>query len=360
MQFDIPQSVSVPIGINDTQLSFVRNALVDAARRSGLPPLEQIDFANLILRLPINLEELDKLLDVTKQQKAPAFRVRWIGKDPSPKDGTLEIQDWEFKKLRGGKFTYFLNDVEKEELKRRQIYYQLNGGVLGSNRDISATDIIIVNLNFVYNKKQFNQTTAQAAFQKQISFAEKVYGVIEIKFYPIWTAGSGSAATVKITEGRKNDFVNVFLSIGGQASGLSFVDTINDERTGEAITQDVFITKGQGEGGGGLSDYSLREEALAHELGHKFGLTGDPNDTLLGYKELGGFQIRNWVSDTEINSAIKMLARGAVRKGFDWNLLGRNRRLPSNILPRNMKEFWASISTYDKMRIGARRLSKAY
>lgn len=305
MQYDIPPSVAVSVGVNDTQMAFVRKALIEAARQSGLPPLEQIDFANLLLRLPINLEELNKLLDVTKHQESPSFRIRWIGKDPSPKDGTLEIQDWEFKKLRGKTFTYFLNDVEKEELKRRQIYYQLNGGVLGSNLDIFATDIIIVNLNFVYDKNQYNRATAEAAFQKQISFAERVYGVIEIKFYTIWTAGVGNAATGTITEGRRNDFVNVFLSIGEQDSGVSFVDTINDERTGEAVTRDTFLTKGKLEGGGGLSNYSLREEALAHELGHKFGITGDPNDKLFGYEELGGFKIRNWVSDIEINSALR-------------------------------------------------------
>ena len=78
---------------------------------------------------------------------------------------------------------------------------------------------------------------------------------------------------------------------------------------------------------------------MAHELGHKFGLVGDPSDKLLNYDVFLGFNIRNWVSDAEINSAIKMLDRNAVRKGINWGNLGKNRGLPSNILPSSMKEF---------------------
>ncbi len=184
MKYDIPLSVTIIVGHKDSQIAFVRNALIQAAKQSGLPMSEQIDFASLILRLPINLEKLNRLLTITEQQESSSFRMTWIGKDPSPQDGTHSIQDLEFKKLRGNKLTYFLNDSEKEELRRRQIYYQLNGGILGSNQEIFVTDIIIVNLNFIYDRRHFSQATAQASFQKQIAFAERVYGLIEIKFYP--------------------------------------------------------------------------------------------------------------------------------------------------------------------------------
>ena len=101
MPYEIPNSVSLVIGSNDTQLGFVRKALIQAAREAGLPLLEQVDFAISILRLPINPGEAAKLLDISKQEGKPSFRLIWNGKDPSPKDHTIEIQDWEFNKRRG-------------------------------------------------------------------------------------------------------------------------------------------------------------------------------------------------------------------------------------------------------------------
>lgn len=192
MQYEIPSRVSLVIGLNDTQMGFVRKAFIEAARLAGLPLLEQMDYADFILRLPINQIEREKLLDKRNQEKSTGFRLLWKGKDPTPRDGTIEIQDWEFNRQRGKWFGFSLNDVEKEELKRRQTYYVLNGGLLGSMQEIPRdTTKIVVDLNFVYEKSQFDQAKAQAAFQKQIAFAEKVYGVIEIRFFNTWTAGSG-------------------------------------------------------------------------------------------------------------------------------------------------------------------------
>lgn len=152
------------------------------------------------------------------------------------------------------------------------MYYVLNGGILGSAKETPReTDTIIVDLNYVYEKSQFNQIKAQESFSKQIAFAEKVYGVIEIKFYSTWTAGTGDWEARTITEGRKDSFVNLYLSVRKQKDGFAATDTVVDEKTGEITTKDIFLAKGQLEGGG-ITNYSLREEAFAHELGHKFGI----------------------------------------------------------------------------------------
>jgi hypothetical protein len=74
-------------------MGFVRRALIEAARLVGLPLLEQVDYADFILRLPINQKDREKLLDKRQQEKPPEFRLLWKGKDPSPKDGTIAIQD---------------------------------------------------------------------------------------------------------------------------------------------------------------------------------------------------------------------------------------------------------------------------
>lgn len=324
---------------------------MEAARLAGLPLLEQADYAMFILRLPINSKEADKLLDVRLQEKPPEFRILWNVKDPSPKDKTLEIQDWEFKKRRGKNFTIVLIDSEKEELKRRQTYYVLNGGVLGSQKEIPReTDTIIVDLNFVFEKSQFNQIKTQESFSKHIAFAEKVYGVIDIKFYSTWTAGTGDWEKRTITEGRKDGFVNVYLSVRKQKDGFAATDTVVDEKTGEITTKDIFLAKGQLEGGG-ITNYSLREEALAHELGHKFGIVAYYGKKI----PFTDVDIGNIPTDIEINSAISTLARGAVRKNIDWNKLGRSKP----VVVSNMREFWETVTTYDKIRLGARGLSKA-
>lgn len=125
MQYYIPNKVSFRIGATDTQMAFVRKALMEAARIAGLPLLEQVDYADFILRLPLNQKDRDKLLDVREQAKnktkTPQFRLLWKGEDPSPDDKTIEIQDWEFNKRRGKAFNFHLNDNEKIELKRRQV-----------------------------------------------------------------------------------------------------------------------------------------------------------------------------------------------------------------------------------------------
>lgn len=294
------------------------------------------------------------------KEKTPQFRLLWATKkDPSLEDHTFEIQDWEFNKQRGKWFGFELNDFEKRELTRRQIYYQLNGGTLGAGVETPANDTIIVDLNFVYETNQFNELQAKAAIQKQIAFAEKVYGVIEIKFFKAWTAGKGNWKTLTIKEGRKPNYVNVMLTTRDDNKAVSATNVIPGKSASEDIIKDIFLIQSQFEGGGGLSDYSLSETSLAHELSHKFGLVGDPSDKVFGSDTFFGYNVRNWVSDAEINDAIKILNRGAVKKGFNWGNLGKSRSLPSGVLPANMKEFWASISTYDNLRIGARRLSKA-
>lgn len=348
MQYEIPNSVALPIGSNDTQLGFYRRILMEAARRVGLPLLEQADFALFILHLPVNSKEAEKLLDVRMQEKPPEQRILWNGKDPSPNDKTLEIQDWEFNKRRGKEFTIDLRDFEKEELKRRQIYYQLNGGVLGSMQEIPRdSDVIIIDLNIVYEQKQFNEAQAKETIKAQVDDAVNVYGAIEIKFNIVWSAGTGSVTNRVIMEGRKEGFVNIFLSISkAEASSQLRIDP-PDPETGEIKTYDIFLTREKVKISG-LSDNSLLKRSLSHELGHKFGIVSHYGIKFLGY------DVGNWISDAIINTAIIMLRNGLVVKGIDW---GRN-------LDTNNAQFRLhgrnnfGPTTCDLIRAGATRLSR--
>lgn len=191
--------------------------------------LEQDDFADSILSLPLNRADRDKLLDIRVQaenkEKPPQFRLLWDAKkDPSPEDHTFEIQDWEFNKQRGKWFGFKLSDFEKQELTRRQIYYKLYGGVLGSGVEASANDTIIIDLNIIYQRENYNATTAQNEFGKYVADEVKAYEPLDIKFnIDDWSPGDAKfvfgkddSLDARITEGAKAGFHNVIFGRRGQ------------------------------------------------------------------------------------------------------------------------------------------------
>lgn len=350
MQYEVPNNVALPIGVNDTQLGFYRKILMEAARLAGLPLLEQADYAMFILRLPINSKEVEKLLDRRIQEKPPEFRILWNGKDPSPGDKTLEIQDWEFNKRRGKNFSIALNNFEKEELTRRQIYYQLNGGTLGSMREAAAGDTIIVDLNLIYQKENYNATTAQNEFGKYVDDAVKAYGQLAIKFnVTSWTPGdakfvfgSDNSLDARITEGYKAGLFNVIFGRQNNSNDRISYTTFDEQNTPIAS----FLYK-PGLDGGGFVNRGLRLHALAHELGHAFGIIGS-EISILGYEPSA--TIKNFLSDQQVDAAITQLLSGKVKKGVDWKKSGL-------VLP-NATGKIEYFTVFDKLRAGARALSR--
>lgn len=319
-----------------------------AARLAGLPLLEQVDYVMSILRLPANSREVEKLMDKRLQEKPPEFRLLWKGKDPSPQDKTLEIQDWEFNKRRGGAFSVDLHDFEKEELKRRQIYYQLYGGVLGSGKEILPdTDIIIVDLNLIFQKENYNAATAQKEFGKYVDDAVRAYGQLQIKFnINSWTAGDAKfvfgddgSLNARITEGFKSGFYNVIFGKRNNAMDRLAVTTIDVAQNAPVAS---FIYENGLGGGGILVNRGLRTHSLAHELGHAFGL--------LGSEKISDPIERNKDADWDVDKAIVRLSGGNVKKGIDWGRSGL-------IIPDASGNI-TYLTVFDILRAGARALAR--
>lgn len=351
MQNEVPNSVTLVVGSNDTQLGFFRRILMEAAFKAGLPLLERVDFANFILRLPVNSNEAEKLLDVRMQERPPNFRMLWSGKDPSPKDKTLEIQDSEFNKQRGKDFTIVLNDFEKEELKRRRIYYQLSGGVLGSGKEVPLdSEVIIIDLNLIYQEELFSLTEARNTFGGYVSDAIKVYEPLGIKFYiSDWSPGTATFVTrsdgkleATITKGAKDGFHNV---IFGRRAGKTGEERFSLSYTtfdGASKPIASFIYQGALGGGGAFANYELRTHSLAHELGHVFGLLGSP--------EITDATNRNKDADWDIDKAIIKLLSGEIKKGIHWKRSGL-------ILPDASGKI-EYLTVFDKLRAGARAIAR--
>ena len=321
--YEIPDSVILEVSINDTQLSFIRKALMQTAYLAGLPLLEAVSFA--LLYLPSSLNDQIYKTDWSKAKG-----------DPTPQDG-VRVKNNEFAALRGKQTTYYLSENEKLGLKLRQMFYVLHGGVLGSKLETLSGDLIVVNLKIVFDEKQFNETTAKETIKTQIDDAVNVYGQIEIKFDIIWTAGAGNLSTLEITKGRKGDSVNVFLSIG--EGGATSVTKATKSDTGEIETYDIFLLR-QKLSIKGFSDNSLNTWALAHELGHKFGIVGYSGSQFFG------FDTSNWSSDAATNLAILKARTGSVVKGVDWDRSPFVKSIRGDLAP----------TTFDLLRTGAKRL----
>lgn len=327
--YEVPEFVALEVTAADTQLSFVRRCLLNAAYTAGLPLLESISYALQCLSITLNEN---------------TWRINWKENkdDPTPKDSST-VKDNEFVARRGQLTNYYLSDKEKNDLRERQNSYVLRGGVLGSQIEIASQDIIIVDLNIIFDEKQFDETKAKETLKSQVDDAVNVYNQIEVKFNIVWTAGAGNSTNLEITKGKKDSFINVFLSIGDGGAISQTEITEPDPATGEVKTYNIFLTR-EKLSVRGLSDNSMNTWALAHELGHKFGLVG-----YSGVK-LWGFDTTNWSSDAVINTAIIKARTGSVVKGIDWNISPFIKSMKGDLAP----------TTFELLRAGAKRLGRKF
>jgi hypothetical protein len=340
MLYEIPSVVTLVVNQNDTQTGFINRIYKEAARIAGLPLREQIDFAGFMLKLPLSQEELDKLFDIKKEDKLNHYRIVW-NKDPTPKDKTAEIQDYEFNKLRGRWFSITLNSNIKNELAGRQVYYVLGGRVLGSMTERAKDDVITVDLNIVYEKSQYSEVLAKEVVQPLVDVAIQCYGVIQIKFNVVWTQGEGSFEENKITAGRKEGFVNVFLSKSKLHNSTTRTDAKIDKNRNITL-KDIFLSEGQ------FKNRSFYGSDLAHELAHKFGIA------TYGFKIWGTDIVAgNFFDDIALYLALGRMWTGTVIKYIDWekplSTLGSS---SVRISP----EFKPTI--FDLLRAGARKLGR--
>lgn len=330
MQNEIPEKVKLVVRNGESQADFARRLFMEAARVAGMPLLEQVSFADYMIKS-------GEHLFVGKDEKP---RLKWL-EDPSPKDNNPLVSDKEWKAKHGQWHTHVLGDFNKEELKRRQVYYVLGGGVLGSMLETAAGDTIIVDLNIVYDKNQYTVEKAQQILQPLIDDAIKIYSAIEIKFYITWTAGGGDYTKWEII-GAKDGFVNVLLckNINKNEKDSTPVTQTYYAETGEIETANIFLIEGH--------LYGFEQRNLAHELGHRFGIVAHYGVSIRG------FDLGNITSDISINKAIVMLRNNLIIKGVDW---GR----PTNLRPERytfLPSHKLGPTTYDYLRSGAMRLAR--
>lgn len=160
MPYEIPETVTLKIKVGESQLSFARRIFMEAARLAGMPLLEQGYFATDMI------ENGNQIFIKSEKDNTP--RLHWF-EDPSPKDNDQLVTNLEWKKKQGKWHTHVLGNYPKQELTRRQFYYQLYGGVLGSLKEISPdTDIIIIEVNIVYDETQYTLEQAQKATQATV------------------------------------------------------------------------------------------------------------------------------------------------------------------------------------------------
>lgn len=116
MPDNIPRDFSLTVGNKETYIDFMRRAMMDVARRVGLPLLEQVYFADYFYPLC----------------GTPRANLQWKkGFDPSPND-SLNVKAEEFVSLRGKTLSVPLTAEQRTELERRRDYYTARGGKLFS------------------------------------------------------------------------------------------------------------------------------------------------------------------------------------------------------------------------------------
>lgn len=305
MQNEIPKKVSLVVKNGESQADFARRLFMEAARLAGMPLLEQVSFAEYM----INSGEH---LFIGKDEK---LRLKWE-KDPSPKDNDPLVSDQEWKARYGKSHTHILGAFNKQELSRRQVYYMLGGGVLGSGIEASKSDIIIVQLNITFESPHFTETTAADYLKAQIQDAIDAYGQINIKFYVTYRVGTATekasdGTLSRIATGAVDGAVNAYLFYNNDAHrDISYMNSVSDH---------IFLMK---------SAYfrtdGLRVGALSHEIGHVFGFKGW-QITQTAYNYFGEYgnnvvarTIDNLSDFAQIEPALTMMRNGLVRKGIDW------------------------------------------
>lgn len=257
--YEVPDYVVLDINANDSQLSFVRKALLQAAFAAGLPLLESVSYA--LQSLPASLDE-------------KTWRIVWKMKtdDPTPND-SLIVKDIEFEARRGQRTTYYLSEEEKSNLRERQIFYVLHGGVLGSMQETLLDGVIVIDLNIVYQDNQYTLQEAQAATKTTVEDCQNTYKAIDVKFNVTYTPGRGDPSYVnkhgsfgRIAQGAKEGSVNILLFMNsgyhGGRSGSLYAPSSEQIFIWEGTMDTSPTAKNVGD--------TLSSGAIAHELVHLF------------------------------------------------------------------------------------------
>jgi RHS repeat-associated protein len=194
---------------------------------------------------------------------------------------------------------------------------------------------LTVNLNIVYDKRQFTEEEAKKAAAAQVADLKKVYGPLDIDFSVSYTAGTANSAKTQITEGLQAGGINVFLS---------------KSRNEEGVTRgngQIFISLASNQ----KSDSGL----LSHEVAHKLGMTYTTGISI------GGVDLGNVYSDFHINTSNAKLRRGGAKEGVNW--WDDYRKAPPTVSSvRICRDLIVSKhprnpTTFDIYRLGARRLA---
>jgi hypothetical protein len=287
-QYEIPEKVTLKIINNEEAQAFLRRCLMEAARLAGLPLLEQTSFADYFISL--------------------GSTIIWKEKDPTPND-SIVIKNDEIKNRHDSDFNYWLSDFQVDELKQRQIYYQLNGGVLGSNLEIVSSETIVVDLNIVYdpnlitynNPQQTKLEYIQQNLKPKLNYWTETLSKINLDYTIRYTSGTVDQERIDITSGRTEGMVNIFYS-NDPKSLWAYAKT-------EPFSQNIFISE--------LKKDFMYDRTLCHEIGHLFGITG-----MSGIYSFDKYyvisRIPNLISDAKINSALNQLSSNETVKGIDW------------------------------------------
>ncbi len=222
------------------------------------------------------------------------------------------MSDEEWRKKAGQLHTHQLNEFNKQELTTRQLYYVMNGGELGSMKDLPNIEKVTVDLNIVYDP---DLITANIAPQTKLDYiTERLKPKLEYwtrTFYRIgllyttrYSVGKVNHSRTEITAGTLDEMANIFF--------------MNDHLRLEAYSKyetgssQVFLSE--------LKNDLLYDRAICHELGHLFGIIG-LSETPLDYTNYllpVANVVSDVVSDVKINSALSNLESSSVKYGIDW------------------------------------------
>lgn len=251
MQYEIPNFVTLMVVPYESAQAFMRRAMMRAAYEAGLPLLEQVYFANYMISL--------------------GWVFQWKNADPTPQDN-INIKDAELNARANRAINYRLSETEKEELKKRQTDYTLNGGILGSKLEASNDFQINLSINIVYDENQYTLGQTQDAVAEAVKYLDESYGSININFNISYTAGKRDSALLnkdgaygRIAKGNVSGKINVLLFVNNKYAGKS----------GSLYyppTELIAIWEGSMDANPKSSNASdkLSASAVAHELGHLF------------------------------------------------------------------------------------------
>lgn len=148
-------------------------------------------------------------------------------------------------------------------------------------------------------KNQFTEEQARKATAAQVADLKKVYSGLDIVFNVNYTPGSANATLTEITEGERDGNVNVFFS----QDRTTFLNQEVTRANGQ-----IFITIGANQG-----SHHIGNDALSHEMGQKFGTTGNTGLRFMGVDLVG-----NLYSDFQINTPNAKLRSGKAKEGVNW------------------------------------------